>query len=329
MFASYFYRRLRSVRLSLALSIVCCCAILHVAYEFLLHNIVDDNQQLPPLVFSANNNDQCWLEESDFSLRNTRLEEELTVGMKNCPTISRPQANTERTSASWQRQETTNSIIIAYSAFYDDRPVVGLTPWIRIQGVASLPDANATIYCHIWFSGCSLPYVTQSAYIFTGRKRGYILNNKKYVQYMFSCRLPGSEPVPSHVSLVAADMCSNSAIYLPVEKPVRSEPDHEFGVCVAISFGSVPTEEFVEWIELNRLLGVTEINIYDAGMVNMSTVFDYYTKQGILKVHPMPPPVPIYRSVFRSALEIRLKVSVSLLIALFNVYTQNILFELT
>jgi len=63
-------------------------------------------------------------------------------------------------------------------------------------------------------------------------------------------------------------------------------------VCVAIAFGRIPTPVFVEWMELTWMLGVREFNVYDAGMVNMSDVFDYYTRRGWLRVHHMPPPVP-------------------------------------
>jgi len=42
---------------------------------------------------------------------------------------------------------------------------------------------------------------------------------------------------------------------------------------------------------LTWMLGAREFNVYDAGMVNMTDVFDFYTRRGWLKVHPMPPPV--------------------------------------
>jgi hypothetical protein len=182
-----------------------------------------------------------------------------------------------------------DDIIVVYSAFYDDRPAVGVTPWIRILGVAKL--ANTTHYCHVWYPGCDAPYVTQTITNTSGRDSGYVINGVRYIQSLFSCRLPGTDPVPSHVSIVP-EQCSTSTIYLPVEKPVRAEPDVEFGACVAIAFGSVPVPVFVEWMEFSRILGITEFNVYDAGMVNMSQVFDYYTRRGWLKVHHMPPPVP-------------------------------------
>ena len=202
--------------------------------------------------------------------------------------MRRPMAGSVRTNGPWQIQDTGNDKLVLYSAFYDDRPAVGVTPWLRILGVAKLD--SRTYYCHLWYQGWEAPYVTTVVVNVTGRNFGYVINKIRYVQYLFSCQLPGVEPVPSHVSIVV-DRSAQSTVYLPVERPVRAEPDIEFGVCVAIAFGNIPTPMFVEWIELTWMLGVREFNVYDAGMVNMSAVFDYYTRRGWLKVHQMPPPV--------------------------------------
>jgi len=230
------------------------------------------------------------LHESEFTLRGTRLERDLMRGATACSDVRRPLAGSVRTNGRWQIQDGGNDKLVLYSAFYDDRPAVGVTPWLRIVGVAKLD--SRTHYCHVWYQGCEAPYVTTVVVDVTGRDFGYVINKIRYVQYLFSCRLLSVEPVPSHVSIVV-DRCAQSTVYLPVERPVRAAPDVEFGVCVAIGFGNIPTPVFVEWIELNLtwMLGVREFNVYDAGMVNMSAVFDYYTRRGWLKVHQMPPPV--------------------------------------
>ena len=206
-----------------------------------------------------------------------------------CSVLRRPLADAVRTNGPWQVHDSEEDKMVLYSAFYDDRPAGGVMPWIRILGVAKL--ASQTHYCHVWYVEQDEPYVTTVVVDVIGRSRGYVIRNTTYVQYLFSCRLAGAEPVPSHVSVVA-DRCAQSTVYVPVERPVRAEPDVEFGVCVAIAFGNIPTPVFVEWIELTWLLGVREFNVYDAGMINMTDVFDYYTRRGWLKVHQMPPPVP-------------------------------------
>ena len=236
--------------------------------------------------------DETKLTETETLYRSVRSYRQLHEGTSRCRDLRRP---TTTSSQPWQRHKTWQHEIVVYSAFYDERPSLGVKVWIRILGVASI-SSNDTIYCHVWYKDCPTPYIATSAVSVIGRGHGYVIDDNRYVQYMFSCLLPGTEPVPSHVSLVATDPCVSSSIFLPVERPIRSQPDHEFGVCVAIAFGNIPLAEFVEWIELNRMFGITEFNIYDAGMVNMSTVFEYYIKQRILRVHQMPPPVAVMRS---------------------------------
>jgi len=282
--------------LRFTLAFIVCCVAIHVIVDSLLHADEDDDVTTRSH-FPANAPCQSNVPKKVVPsvLHSPRLERELVRGTSLCPSLRRPLPDTGRTNSRWQYQNTKHGSIIVYSAFYDDRVTDIVTPSIRALGIASLEETNKTVFCQVWFEEYPTPYVIQAESNVIGRKRGYNLNDHTYVQYLFSCRLPGIDPVPTHVSLIATDQCSNSTMYVPIERPVRSEPDHEFGICVAIAFGSIPLADFVEWTEVNRMFGVTEVNIYDAGMVNMSTVFDYYAKQGLLRVHSMPPPVPVRR----------------------------------
>jgi Glycosyltransferase family 92 len=245
------------------------------------------------------------INDSESLFHNSRTFRELQHGTSLCQQVRRPVVDISTTKY-WHILETSEQHLAMYSAYFDDRPALGVTSWLRIFGVTN--NTNGTFYCHLWFDGCQSPYVVEASLNGMGRATGYVINEITYVQYLFSCRLPGHEPAPSHVSLVFMNQCSVSSTYLPVERPIRSEPEHEFGVCVAIAFGHVPLAEFVEWIELHRMLGVTEFNIYDAGMVNMSTVFDYYAKLGLLKVHSMPPPVLDMASLSSNVLEVIMRI---------------------
>ena len=285
--------RVLFIRTLVTLAIISCVSFGRIFYITLLTSVDDDAVAVETAAETGRNNAAVGcrfnLSDGDFSLRGTRYERDLMRGSSKCRTVRRPLPNSVRTNGEWQVQDTGDDKLVLYSAFYDDRPAVGVTPWIRILGVAHL--ANRTHYCHVWYRGCDAPYVSTVVVTITGRSFGYTIGRVPYVQYLLSCSLPGTDLVPSHVSVVA-DRCAPSTVYLPVERPVRAEPDIEFGVCVAIAFGNIPTPEFVEWIELTWMLGVREFNVYDAGMVNMSTVFDLYTRRGWLKVHKMPPPVP-------------------------------------
>ncbi len=209
----------------------------------------------------------------------------------NCSSIRAPESREIVTlNKVWQvfqPRSHPGSIILAVSAFYDDREIVGALPWLRILAVAKLP--KGALFCQVWYSGQPVPFVTQAIVDSSGR--GDTVAGVKYGQYQFSCALPVSFPRPTHVS-VAVLQCQNSTILLPVKQPIRETRMHDFGVCVAISFGRFPMARFVEWVEFHRIVGVTEFNIYDGNIdQDMQDVFNYYQKLGVLQLHSMPPPV--------------------------------------
>jgi Glycosyltransferase family 92 len=183
------------------------------------------------------------------------------------------------------------------------------------------PDITHTFYvtCHcmtpmkldvhrfrqVWYPHRSLPVVVTAEALRIGRE--YPINNATYRQLLLSCPLPHSSSKfdvsevsqsvePTHVSMTASP-CSQSSVFLPVIRDTsRSTQEPRglpLGICVAISFGSLPTEELVEWFELNRLLGIGEFNIYNASMSSdLDDVLNYYENHaGVLKVHQMEPPV--------------------------------------
>lgn len=215
------------------------------------------------------------------------LEGRIIKQKKDCPLLERPkESRIKIRNGYWQMQQEDSGKIYVWSAYYDDRPIVGLLPVIRAHVVHNV---KRDVFCHVWYSGFDAPYVTQAIVTSTGR--GEVIGGVKYKQDLYSCQLVTSQPIPSHLSF-ATSSCRNSTIYLEITVPVRAHWDHEFGVCVAIAFGQIPTVDFVEWMELNRLFGVTEFNIYDGNIsANMTSVFDYYVNKGWLRVFSMPPPV--------------------------------------
>ena len=210
-----------------------------------------------------------------------------------CPNRLRPKPNDIRTrNTYWQMHMNGTQEIHLYSAFYDDRPAVGIVPVIRIQAIAT--PTTTPLYCHIWYDGHDHPLVVEVSVTSTGR--GDTINKIRYDQSLFTCTLDSSLPVPTHVS-VAMSHCGYSSIYLPIYIPVRSKWKHEFGVCVVIAFGTIPTHSFVEWMEVTSMFGVTEINVYNGSMSTaMTPVFEYYEHTGVLRVHQMPPPTSDFGS---------------------------------
>ena len=117
---------------------------------------------------------------------------------------------------------------------------------------------------------------------------GHRIGKQKYEQLYYSCPLESTDSIPTHVSIVE-QRCATSDNLIPVIKPYHGSPIHEFGICVAIAFETVDPYRIVEWVEANRLLGVTEINVYHVNMNPISLrVFKHYQEEGILKLYYVP-----------------------------------------
>ena len=65
--------------------------------------------------------------------------------------------------------------------------------------------------------------------------------------------------------------------------------------------------QFIEWIELNRMFGVTEFHIYNMTLQlrgKIAAVWKYYIKTGVLFVHGRPPPFAFDQSEQENLFEV-------------------------
>lgn len=195
----------------------------------------------------------------------------------------------------WQVHENDSDEIVVYSAFYDDRPIVGYLPWIRILGVRRLSGRpESPLFCYIWYDEFDAPLVTQAIVTVTGRDHS-IVGHRIYGQRLFSCPLTATHPTPTRVS-IATVKCDPSTILLPVDRPLRAlHWQHEFGVCIESSFGSFRPEFMSEWIEAYSLFGVTQINIYNASLdSSLDRIIEHYVQREIVVLRQLPPSVDDY-----------------------------------
>lgn len=211
----------------------------------------------------------------------------------------------------WQRltSKSPPKDLVVYSAFYDTRPAVGLIPVVRILAVMQGYNDSTVIHCQIWYADENRqPLLVIANILRTGR--GHKIGKVIYGQYMFTCPIDAqfgtTSVIPSHVSL-SFERCAPSTTFIPIKIPfaapvsdsvesrVGASFAHEFGMCVAIAFGkSINDQWLIEWFELHAILGVTEINVYNATL-NLSAatndVLAFYQRTGLLRVFQMPPPV--------------------------------------
>ena len=159
---------------------------------------------------------------------------------------------------------------------------------LRIFSVASHTH-NADIYCQVWYSDFKEAVPLKAAVSAIGR--GANVNGTEYMEYLYTCKLPTSLITPSEVS-IAFESCGQATVLLPVVFANDTGVVHEFGVCVPVTYWHVSPFRIIEWMELNKLYGVTQVNIYNSSLFNPGlSVFLKYRDQGDLIMQQGSPPV--------------------------------------
>jgi len=243
-----------------------------------------------------------WLGYESTKLSNETLAV-LDCGLSHCPDARRPSVDkVVWVEWVWQLQYVGNERIYVYSAYYDDRPAAGHLPSIRVLALSTFRrDINIT--CAVWYDGVDRPYVVRAIVNYDAGS-GYGFDRQIYREYAYICPLPTSRPIPTDISILGGpDACPGVAGYstlVPVQRtPATEHQPIEFGVCVTAGYGFIEPEVLVEWVELNRMYGAAEINLYDVWYSeNMSTVFNYYQGLDVLRVHALPHPRANHSSWF-------------------------------
>ena len=109
--------------------------------------------------------------------------------------------------------------------------------------------------------------------------------NYRYAAELFECIISGYDPPPSYVSIVDMNCTSpkNLLFVQHVTKPLTSK--RNFTLCLSPLFGNSNIYRFVEWIELNKMLGADMFFIYNyTSDVKISKVLDFYSNRGIVKI---------------------------------------------
>jgi len=270
------------------------CYIIITIVLLIRHPSIVDNMFLKPSTFF----------EADFSHNGMN---------EKCPEVRRPgSVDIRYRHDHWQvgsDDKDDNFEVVVYSAFYDDRlsedsPLIQILGVLTVFYVGDKRVSDRVMYCHVWFEGIDAPYVARVQSTTTGREHN-ILGKRKYGQRQFSCPLSwpdGVRRTPTHVSIAIAERCANSSILLPVTTRRRppaftlSSPSssvrwqHELVVCVEASFGSIPAEVVVEWIEAYRMFGVERFNLYDGNLTNSETirVLKHYAERGLVDFRNLP-----------------------------------------
>ncbi|ELU10767.1 hypothetical protein CAPTEDRAFT_200201 [Capitella teleta] len=155
------------------------------------------------------------------------------------------------------------------SAYYDDRPALD-APKIRIIGIFE-PNIS-TPHCLLWYHvhNQTNPDVVMGELIQIGPNINPVTATK-YGQFILSCAIAQGKTPPLFVSVVTPDS-HNATTLLLVQWPVKSAEPIEFGQCMSVVYWGQDPFRVVEWMELQKLLGVGEVTLYNNSLDAMSSM---------------------------------------------------------
>lgn len=187
----------------------------------------------------------------------------------------------------------------AYSAFVDDRPTIGSDPVVRIIALATklenddLSGVGKTLYCvfhhETMNSEKQAPVMVQVASAAGPIGFGVEMDaGVKLKEYIFTCPLGHwQNPIPFAVTILGRpDRLSAVTSCIPIEVPPKPPMRKDFAVCVQVSYGQLDPRRLIEWFELQRLLGVSRVGVYDLSIDPGPglEVLRHYAREGLVEL---------------------------------------------
>ena len=155
------------------------------------------------------------------------------------------------------------------------------------------------VHCYAWYEGCTSPITTQ-VQINRLDKWVFQINGDRRYQLSIKCKHPtglyfNNSQTPTHVSLTFVPCMSYVKVKL--KYPIRENYTNVYGICVPPLYGKLDSREalaLTEWMEMNLMYGIKEINFYDVKLTpdeHLKIIFQYYRSKGVVSVQSFPPPV--------------------------------------
>ena len=195
--------------------------------------------------------------------------------------------------------------ILLFSAFLDltnrSEPVVQLMSLIELKPYTENDDCFCVIYGSYY--GKMRTHTSHFTQGLAGIGPATLLRvegdsiSRRYSKRVVPCHFP--ERFLSWRDLRVGLKCGGkSDVRLPANSTVKVEtpvfiPDEErmeFGVCVSVVYKHLDPYRLVEWLEMQRILGVGKIFIYNSSIgFQESRVLWDYQDEGFVEVHQIPP----------------------------------------
>ena len=103
---------------------------------------------------------------------------------------------------------------------------------------------------------------------------GWSLYGKGMREYVYACPLRFSDKWPTSLSVATATQLDNRAYSttpIPIEVQVRPSRKEPLAVCVHVAYGHIDPVRLIEWLEFQRILGVSLVGVYLMSNFSQST----------------------------------------------------------
>ena len=169
-----------------------------------------------------------------------------------------------------------------YSAFLDRR---FNTPYLRMFGMQNR-NVTSGLYCRFDYGTGKVDFPPERSYAVYPQ---WPSEKLKYHAYYYGCAIPDFLQLSANVTFSVFVQGSRSQTNIEVTEigRVPNGDRKELAVCVKAFWGKVDPFRLVEWIEVNRAMGVDKFVIYDRTVVGASArILEYYAKLGLVEIIP-------------------------------------------
>lgn len=170
-----------------------------------------------------------------------------------------------------------------YSAFYDDRELLENTgpAVVRVTGTSEYQDrVGVTLMCILKYPDDPDPEVTLARDTKINKHRNH--HGKTFQEFIYVCPIRRQGVVPELVSIVCSSV-AKPPFYLKVETAEQPTEKRDFAICVCASYSSRDVYQLVEWMELQQILGVSKVIVYNHSICDETArIFLHYVDEELV-----------------------------------------------
>ena len=247
--------------------------------------------------FAKDSKYQQNIENQDLKVANSNASRQSKdkTGYMNLPVVKRRNINNyyhrhQRGGTEWYGAIIGNFRFYAYSAFYDDRLIPGRAQVPHVVIVGIFNTLIQEIHCGLWSGSKFLHLASNVSYYKTLNTR----KDRMVKSVIVLCPIRPRNSIPNFVGVdhLKRRLMIKPLFRVPVEIPQKLEQKKDFMICMNRMYFSknesvdpIQPINVVEWVELNKILGVEFIAVYNHSMEEkIAKVFRYYEAQGFVQI---------------------------------------------